>query len=37
MSDSMMECLCMSSFVNIYGVCVCACMFLKESASLQIL
>ena len=22
MSDSMMECPCMSSFVNIYGVCV---------------
>ena len=39
--DSMMECPCMLSFVNIYGVCVCVCvgvcLFLKESASLQIL
>ena len=36
MSDSMMESPCMWSFVNIYGVCVCAHVF-KESASLQIL
>ena len=27
MSDSMMECPCMSSFVNIYGVCVCVHVF----------